>query len=245
MEESTREKLWKLSHNMIGSLIDCVMRLPTWDDKSLYLCSQLHMMAIISGTMKTTGNTINTASVLRARILIDCVTNTLAGLQEGPTKVNGVLEPSFIETELKKLSIPLKDRKMRKGHHFKQFSNHSPNTWQTKEPEGMSVKHIGNSMLHADADAGYHVRFFDLNGSDLKSLSLAVTIFVEETNGYLESLGVGLSQKVYDDYRNELETLLPQVIAEKASYKGEFSPFEERLYKELSKHNPNIGIIKQ
>jgi hypothetical protein len=245
MAESTREKLWMLSHNMIGSLIDCVMKLPTWDDKSLYLCSQLHMMAIISGTMKMTGATINTASVLKARILIDCVTNTLAGLKEGSALINGVLEPSFIETELKKLSIPLKDRKMRKGHHYKQFSNHSPNTWNTKEPEGMSVKHIGNSLLHVDADAGYHVRFFDLHGSDLKSLSLAVTIFVEETNGFLESLGVGLSQKVYDDYRNALDAILPQIRVEKASYKGEFSPFEERLYKELSKHNSNIGIVKQ
>ena len=109
----------------------------------------------------------------------------------------------------------------------------------------MSVKHIGNSLIHVDADAGYNIRFFDLLGSDIKSLSLAVTIFVQETNDYLESLGAGLPQKIYDDYMDELKALLPTVIEEKASYKGEFSPFEERLYKELSKHNPNIGIVKK
>jgi hypothetical protein len=246
MPESNREKLWKLSHDMIGSLIDCVMKLQTWDDKTVYLCSQLHLMAIISGSMKVTGNTINIAGVLKSRILIDCVVNTIAGLNEGPATVKGVSVPSFVEAELKKLSLPLKDRKQRRGHHHTQFQNHAPDTWKhTKEPEGMSVKHIGNSMIHADADAGYHVRFFDLLGSDIKSLSLAVTIFVQETNGYLESIGAGLPQKVYDDYMDELRALLPQVLAEKASYKGDFSPFEERLYNELSKHNSNVGIVKK
>jgi len=218
MKESSREKLWKLSHNMIGSLINCLMKLSTWDDKTVYLCSQLHMMAIVSGSMKVTGNSINVAGVLKSRILIDCVANTIAGLKEGPSNIKGVLEPAFVAAELKKLSIPLKDRTQRKGHHKKQFYNHSPDTWNhTKEPEGMSVKHIGNSLIHVDADAGYNIRFFDLLGSDIKSLSLAVTIFVQETNDYLESLGAGLPQKIYDDYMDELKALLPTVIEEKVT----------------------------
>jgi len=240
-----RGRLYELSRSILHKLMNNLARLPQWDDQMLYLAAQLNTMGLICGSLQTEYGKVHVTSMLKARVLMDCVTNILAGCNEGSTVVSGKLEPSFVEAEFQKLKIAVQDREPRKGYHAAQFKRHTPEKWKAPQSEGALLKRLGNALLHADADAGYKLRNHELRGGDVKAFALAVFALIQQCDPYFEKIGIALTQAEADEFGRRLTEAVAQLNTEKASYKGEFSPFEERVYSELARRGASTQIAKQ
>lgn len=122
---SARARLYEATRAVLYKLMTNLSRIPAWDDQMLYVASQLNTVGLICGSLLVEDGKVNVTSMLKARVLMDCVTNIMAGCKEGATTVDGKPEPSFVEAEFQKLSVPVQNRKTRKGYHRKQFDNNS------------------------------------------------------------------------------------------------------------------------
>jgi hypothetical protein len=243
--QSARARVFDLSRDILHKLMTKLGTIETWDDQMLYLAAQLNIMGLIGGSLKVEEGKVNVTNMLKCRVLMDCVTNVIAGCKEGPALVKGKQEVSFVEAELKKLAVPVEKRKSRKGYHRKQFDKHVPDKWKKPHSEGSLLKSLGNTLLHADADAGYKLRNHELRGGDIKAFSMAVYALIQECDPYFEKIGIALNQEEANEFGKALKEALDQLILEKASYTGEFSPFEERVYAELARRGASTKIDKQ
>ena len=117
-----RVALWQICREMVGLIMDNLLRLQTWNDQTTYLASQLDIIARLITSLQQEDAKYNVGDVLKLRTLLEAVANAITGCKI----------PEYAEEELAKLSIPRKDRVAKSDLQRSRRKKHDPATWQYK-----------------------------------------------------------------------------------------------------------------
>jgi hypothetical protein len=233
--DTPRVALWKISQEMLGLVMDNLLRLPTWSNQTVYLASQLDIIARITATLKQEQGKYSIGNVLLLRTLLEAVANAITGCNV----------PEYANEELAKLSIDRKDRKKKSQVQRDRLDLYHPRTW-LYATEATLLWTRGNCVVHADADSSFFFRSDGLGAIDLKGLALAIVSLMQGAHTYLESINAFFTQEEWDADITRFRAALTAVVTEgEASLQGDLHDYEARLFAELYKRGADIKLSEK